>query len=391
MKILWFTWKDLKNPLAGGAEVVNEELAKRLVADGHTLTFLVGSFVGCKEVEMVDGYKIIRMGNRYTVYLWAMIYYLKNLRGQADLVIDEINTAPFFARFYVKERNIIFIHQLCREIWFYQLFFPFSLMGYLLEPVYLWLLSSGFQLSTLWTFKTFDSPQVITVSESTKKDLLKYGFKKENIHIISEGTIIAPIDELEFESQKSAKYEMPTVLSLGAVRAMKRTDQIVRAFEIAKGKIKDLRLLVSGDASDSFGKKVLAMIEKSEFKDSISVLGRTSDEEREELMRKSHLICATSIKEGWGLVVTEANSQGTPAVVYDVDGLRDSVRDGETGLICRENTPENLAENIVKLLSDGDEYEKNRRAAHAWSKDVNFDKSYEDFKKVIESVKLSSP
>ena len=41
MKILWFTWKDMKNPYAGGAEVVNEQLAKRLVADGHEVTFLV--------------------------------------------------------------------------------------------------------------------------------------------------------------------------------------------------------------------------------------------------------------------------------------------------------------------------------------------------------------
>ena len=39
MKILWLTWKDRKNPLAGGAEVVNEELAKRLVKDGHEVIF----------------------------------------------------------------------------------------------------------------------------------------------------------------------------------------------------------------------------------------------------------------------------------------------------------------------------------------------------------------
>ena len=31
MKILWFTWKDMNYPEAGGAELVNEELAKRLV------------------------------------------------------------------------------------------------------------------------------------------------------------------------------------------------------------------------------------------------------------------------------------------------------------------------------------------------------------------------
>jgi len=46
MNLLWLTWKDKKNPLAGGAEAVNEELAKRLVANGHQVIFLVRGFKG---------------------------------------------------------------------------------------------------------------------------------------------------------------------------------------------------------------------------------------------------------------------------------------------------------------------------------------------------------
>src|SRR5476649_2456675 len=117
MKILWFTFKDLDHPLAGGAEVINQELAKRLVKDGHEVTFIVGGFKGgAAEVKHRDGYKIIRLGNRFTVYLQAYRYYKKNLIGWADLAIDEINTVPFFLKLYVKEPNIIFAHMLCRVI-----------------------------------------------------------------------------------------------------------------------------------------------------------------------------------------------------------------------------------------------------------------------------------
>jgi hypothetical protein len=56
--------------------------------------------------------------------------------GWADIVIDETNTIPFFAKYYVKEPHLMFFHQLCREIWFYQMRFPLSLIGYLLEPLY---------------------------------------------------------------------------------------------------------------------------------------------------------------------------------------------------------------------------------------------------------------
>src|SRR4030042_2888892 len=143
MKILWFTWKDKKNPQAGGAEMLAEEIAKRLAGDGHEVIFIVGGYPGAVQTEHVDGYQIIRVGNRWTVYWRAFRYYRKALAGWADVLIEEINTIPFFTRFYLRgEKKLLFIPQLCREIWFYEMVFPLSLIGYLAEPIYLRLLKS---------------------------------------------------------------------------------------------------------------------------------------------------------------------------------------------------------------------------------------------------------
>jgi glycosyltransferase involved in cell wall biosynthesis len=365
MKILWFAWKDKKNPYAGGAEVVSSELAKRLVNDGHEVTFIVRGHVGEKDEEMIDGYRVIRLGNWKSVYWKAYQYYKKNLVGWADLVIDEVNTIPFFCKFYVKEKNILFFHQLCRKIWFYEMRFPMNLVGYLAEPVYLWLLNNK---------------QVVTVSESTRKDLMKYGFRKERIRIISEGILLEPAENID-----TPKFEKPTLLSLGAMRPMKRTDHILKAFEIAKEKMADLEFKIAGSVSGPFGGKVVHSIDESLHRKSIQYLGMVDEAVKLDLMRRSHLIAVTSVKEGWGLIVTEAASQGTPAVVYDIDGLRDSVRHGKTGLISEENTPERLSERIVQLLSDREKYEEIRRNAWQWSKEINFEKSYIDFKQIIKS------
>ena len=364
MKILWFTWKDRSHPQAGGAEVVNEELAKRLVKDGHEVILLVGGFKGANQTEIRDGFKVIRLGNRYSVYYQAKKYYKKNLVGWADLVIDEINTVPFFCKFYVKEKNILFIHQLCRQIWFYEMIFPISLFGYLVEPLYLRLLRDR---------------KVITVSKSSKDDLLKLGFKEKNISIISEGIEIEPVDDLRVIN----KYEVPTILSLGSIRAMKRTDQIIKAFLIAKEKLPRLRLIIAGGAEGKYGAKVLKIIRESKYKDSIEFLGKVSQEKKIELLRKSQLLAVTSVKEGWCLAVSEANSQGTPAVVYNVDGLRDSVRQEETGIICKKNTPENLADNILDLLGNEEKYQSLRLNAWESSKQINFERSYEEFRESI--------
>jgi len=364
MRIVWFTWKDRKNPAAGGAETVDDGLATRLARDGHEVLFVTAGFPGGAHEEAVNGYRIVRLGNRFSVYWSAYRYYKKNLQGKADLVIDEINTIPFFCKLYVKEKNIVFCHQLCRQIWFYQMAFPINLIGYLLEPLYLRLLSKQ---------------TALTVSESTKKDLQRYGFKADSIHVFNNGLELEPSKDLKTIS----KFPAPTVLCLGTLRSMKRALHVVHGFEIAKEKITNMQLIIAGEGNTSYGKKVLNHIQRSTCRESIQYLGKVSFEKKIELMQRSHVICVTSVKEGWGLIVIEANSQGTPAVVYDVDGLRDSVRDGVTGLICGKNTPQDLSEKVVSLLHNDNLYGSLRNQAWENSKRMTFENSYRQFISMI--------
>lgn len=364
MKLLWLTWKDLTHPLAGGAEVVNEELAKRLAADGHEVILLVGGYKGMVREETINRYKVIRFGNRYTVYWHVWRYYRRHLRGWADLVIDEVNTVPFFAKLYVKEPNLLFVHMLAREIWFYQMIFPVSLLGYLIEPLYMRLLRDR---------------RVITISESTKQDLLRQGFNAKNIQIISEGIEMVPVRDLE----KIAKYSRPTLLSLGSIRPMKRTLHQLKAFEIAKQTMPDLQLKVAGRADSPYGRYFLWRMKHSKYRQDIEYCGPVSQAKKVELMQRSHLILVTSIKEGWGLIVTEAASQGTPAIVYDVDGLRDSVQDQKTGLLTSKQSAKELAKQIQKSFARDDAYAKIRRNAWQASKQVTFKNAYQALQQII--------
>jgi glycosyltransferase involved in cell wall biosynthesis len=364
MRVLWLSWKDIANPLAGGAELVSSELAKRLVRDGHELILLTAAFPNAKPELTVDGYRVIRRGNRFTVYLRAFMYVRKHLSDWPDLVIDEVNTLPFFAKYYVRAPNILFVHMLCRKIWFYQIAFPLSVIGFLLEPLYLRLLA--------------DRP-VITVSESTKADLVRYGFKPDNVSIISEGIKLRPLKDLK----KIRKFKWPTVLSLGSIRPMKRTIDQIRAFELAKQSVPGLKMKIAGGIEGRYGRRVVEAARRSPYGSDIEIFGPVSDRNKAALMQHSHLILVTSIKEGWGLIVTEAASQGTPAIVYDADGLRDSVLDGETGLITHSNNPQYLAYKIVEALSDQSLYGHLQKRAWVWSKEINFDNSYKQFRAVV--------
>lgn len=363
MRIVWCSWKDRGHPQAGGAEVVTDHILRRLVADGHDVTLLTADYPGAVD-STEEGVKVIHRGGRFTVYYHVWQYYRKHLRGEADLVVDEMNTLPFFASLYAGTRSVMMVHQLARQIWFYQLPWFIGWVGYLLEPIYLFMLSKQ---------------PVITVSHSTKNDLMRYGFASEKITIISEGIEMGYAPSLD----SIKKYKHPTMLSLGAMRAMKRTLDQVKAFELAKSRIPGLRLKIAGDSNDPYGKKVLEYIHRSPYRDDIEYLGRVSAGEKLELMMRSHCIAVTSVKEGWGLIVSEAAGQGTPAAVYNVDGLRDSVN---AGLIVKQNTPASLADAIAELLAEPERYEAMRRAGWEATKRLTFDQCYRDFTRAIKEL-----
>ena len=365
MRVLWLSWKDSQHPQAGGAEAVTSELIKRLVKDGHEVILVTASFPGAAPKTVIDGYTVVRAGGRVSVYWHAYRYVKRHLSSWPDFVVEEINTLPFCSRLYLRHvPRLMFFHMLCREIWFYQLPPPASLIGYLFEPLYLRFLRRD---------------KAIAMSESTKQDLVRYGFDPQNITVISEGIQLEPVRQLV----PMTKYDRPTIVSLGSIRPMKRTLDQVHAFELAKASLPTLQMKIAGDASGRYGQKVLAAIKSSPFKHDIEYLGRISAAKKSQLLRKAHLITVTSIKEGWGLIVTEAASQGTPAAVYDVDGLRDSVQHGKTGAVCHRNTPKDLAGSIVSLLSDQAHYQTLQNNAWQWSKDINFETSYKQFNKEL--------
>jgi len=97
MKILIFNWGDIKNPVAGGAEVFTHENAKRWVKAGHQVTLFASEFSGCLKEELVDAVRIVRAGSKCSVYWKTKEYYKKYFsKKDYDIVIDEINTRPFF-------------------------------------------------------------------------------------------------------------------------------------------------------------------------------------------------------------------------------------------------------------------------------------------------------
>ena len=358
MRILWFNWRDSLNPEAGGAEVFTHEVMKRFSKRGNEMTLFTSRFRGCQLNEKIDEVDIIREGNKYTVYREAKKY-LKAYKHHYDLIIDEINTRPFFVSNFVEKKQVIsLVHQLAREFWFYETRFPLNYIGY-------------HYLEKKW-LSQYKDITTVTVSNSTKTDLQEMGFKK--LFIVPPGLSTIPL------SKVNKKESQPTLIFMGRLKNAKLPHHALEAFSHIKQEIHDAKMWIIGDG---YMRKKL---ESYSIKD-VTFFGHIPNEKKYELLSRSHIILVPAVREGWGLIVTEANAMGTPAIGYDVHGLRDSIKHSETGVIIKENSPKSMAQEAISLLRDSDRLFEYSGRALEFSKQFSWDRTVDLFQEVIDNHK----
>lgn len=368
MNILILNWKDVKNPEVGGAEIIAFEFARRLVRDGHSVTYFTSQFEGSKQEETIDGVKIVRRGSVYTVYFHAYRYY-KTLTQKPDRVIEMINTICWQSWLYVpKEKRIAYLNQLAREVWFYEFPWIVAFIGNVFERLeYLFYTSTSF----------------LCYSESTKQDLISYGIPEKNIQTFPMG-----LDHKRYIPGKK-KTEYPLFIFVARLVKMKRADLCIQAMRYVIKKFPSAKLAIVGNGKEE--KNLESLVKENSLeenvvfvnKDNFFIDGNKKDTKLR-LMQEAWALLLPSVKEGWGMVVTEAAACGTPSIVSDVTGLRDSVQDGKSGVMISNNpTPLEIADAMNEIISNNKKRESLSKGAVKWSQEFTWEKSYNNFKKYI--------
>ncbi len=273
-----------------------------------------------------------------------------------------MNTIPFFTPLWAGIPVVMFMHQLAREVWWYESAFPLNAVGFLAEPIYL---------------RCYRSVPVVTVSASTRDDLKRFGLRGP-ITVIPEG--------LEPASHVTVKgTSEPTALYVGRLTPSKRVADIILAFAKFCESVPSARLRLIGDGPSSYVAKLRKLAVDRGVADRVHFLGRVAAPQKHQEMASAYMLLVASVREGWGLVVTEANSFGAPAVAYDVPGLRDSIRNGDTGLLVHPS-PDALAAAMVRLWREPDLHQRLASAGMVWSSTFSFDRTAEAFNAVIAQI-----
>ncbi|MHA1617038.1 MAG: glycosyltransferase family 4 protein [Candidatus Njordarchaeales archaeon] len=378
LRILWLNWKDIKHPLAGGAERYTHEICKGLVRKGHRVSLITSYFRGAKKFEEIDGVKIVRLGSLKTVYFLAFCFYMKHLRGRYDVVVEEINgNIAWLAPLYAKEPVVALRHQveytglknLYKSVLPYELPLTLATFLYLNEAIYLRLYS-------------YLRVPFITVSKSTMRDLINAGVPSNRIHIVPNGTNINPIENID----DAQREKNPTIIFIGRLQRSKGVFEVIKAYKFVKKEVPNAQLWIIGDG---YLKPTLEKIAKKTR--GITIFGRVDDRVKEALLKKAHILVAPSVREGWGQVVIEANACGVPVVAYDVPGLRDSILDGKTGALIKDyGNTRALAKAIIEILENDALWKELSKNAVNWAKNFSWDKSVDMFERVLEKTLRAS-
>ncbi len=311
----------MTHPERGGAEVYTDEVLKGLRARGYRVTLFVPSGDAPAEEVTREGVRTVRRGNRLT-YLFYAFRFLLAQRDTVDLVIDETNGYLFSHLVVPPQKGIFLIHQFIKQVWFYQMPPPLSLLGYLLEPLLL-------RPYRRWT--------TVTVSASTAQDLARLGFHE--VEVVTNALGFLPVPE-EREPPR-----VPHFVALGRLVPMKRFEHVLEAFSTVKKTLPEAQLTIMGRGRSKYAAR---LARKVRAVDGARLVPNASETHKRNLLAAATAVVATSVREGWGLMVSEGHAVGTPSVVYRLPGLQDSTVDGETGFLT-DPDPTALAQAMLQL------------------------------------------
>ncbi len=218
-----------------------------------------------------------------------------------------------------------------------------------------------------------DYDSIISVSEFTKKRLIRAGIHKKKIEVIPNG-----IDFSYLNNLKSKKYNSPTICFVGRLVKTKNVEVLINAIKIIKARIPDIKCKIIGKGPEE--NKLKNLVKRLNLVNTIEFLGFLPNyEDVVKTLRSSHIFCFPSTVEGFGIVMIESMALKTPYVCSDIPVLKEITQNGKGGEIFKKNESNDLAKKVLSLLTNKKEYRKKQKEAEELAKKY-------DWKTVVKMV-----
>lgn len=328
------------------------------------------AFKGCKEREVVDGIQVVRKGGDLMFQLTVALNIRKLDREFGfDVVVEDLNKLPLFTHLLQKKPVLVQMHHLWRGSIFHEASFPVAFGVWFFERI----------IPLVYKKQPF-----VVVSPSTKRELNEIGVEESRISVVYNGSDDCRSETDDVVKPDAGDFGVPYFLWLSRVHKYKGIWTALAAFEKFAKNHPDVKLVVAGDGP--LLKKLPAWLSERNLTNQVELLGFVSSEKKRELLAGATALLQTSFKEGWGLTVVEAAKLGTTTIASDVPGLRDSVRNGETGLLFQAGDADACAFEMDRLYSDDDLRTRLENAAAAYADEFRWETAAEQTMNLLQNI-----
>lgn len=361
--VVMMSWRDTGNPEGGGAEHYLERIALGLVARGARVTIVTAAYAGAPTREQRDGISYVRRGGKLSVYRRGLLTLLTRRLpggiGRVDLIVDVQNGLPFFTRLVTHLPVVVLVHHLHREQW--PVVYP-GRMGRL-----------GWWIESWLAPRVYRHCRYITVSQATRDELSALGIDAARISVVHNGTdrAVARLPE---------RTPHPSICVVGRLVPHKRVELAIDAVAQLRAELPTLTLTIVG--SGWWEDELHTYAERSSAADAIEFTGFVDEATRTAIYERSWLMALPSLKEGWGLVVSEAARFGTPTVAFRAaGGTQESVSHEESGLLVEDY--DGFVAALRLVLTDDVERKELSQGALAHAGEHSWERSIAAFAEVL--------
>lgn len=323
-------WRDLDDVEAGGSEIHAHNVASIWAQAGLKVTIRTSFAAGRPPRTVRGGYTVIRKAGRYLVFPRSVASEMAGRLGPCDGLVEIWNGMPFFSPIWWRGPRSVWLHHVHGPMW--QMTLPPRLA------------TLGSTLEERIAPPFYRRSPIVTLSESSKAELVsELGFRADRVRVIQPG-----IDP-RF-GPGGERSEVPLVVAVGRLVPVKNFARLIRVMHEVRSTVPDAELVIVGDGYER--DDLEALISELDAQQWVRLAGRVSDDELIGLYRRAWTVASTSIREGWGMTLTEAAACGTPAVATRIAGHADAIDEGRSGLLG--DTDEELAALLRSVLCDAE-------------------------------------
>jgi glycosyltransferase involved in cell wall biosynthesis len=211
-----------------------------------------------------------------------------------------------------------------------------------------WILSS-LQKISIHMSKRADS--VVNINEEVKGYLIKRGFNKKNIAIITPGVDYNYISKIALEANITAKFD---AIFLGRLNPSKGIFDLVDIWTLVTKSIPNAKLGIIGSGSDRNREKLFRQIsEKNLSSKCIELLGYLNSKDIYKLIAKSKVLVFPSHEEGFGIAIVESFACKTPVAAWDLS-IYSNLFDDKV-IVAPIGDKNAFSKNVINLVNSPDE------------------------------------